>query len=127
MSLSRCMHRLLGRFAQHINRRYGFCGHVFADRFWGRVCTDDADVLSVLQYVHLNPVRAGIVSDPELYKWSSHVAYLGLAFEPWVTTDLLSLFSGDRNRAMESYARFIAEWQMRGGPQRTAALLVGAH
>lgn len=58
---------------------------------------------------------------------ATSTTYLGLAFEPWVTTDLLRLFSGDRNRAMESYARFIAEWQMRGGPQRTAALLVGAH
>lgn len=127
ISLSRYMHRLLGRFAQHINRRYGFHGHVFGGRFWGRVCADDADVLSVLQYIHLNPVRAGIVGDPELYRWSSHMAYLGLAFEPWVATDLLRFFSDDRSHAMECYARFITEWQIRGSARRPDADLVGTH
>lgn len=127
VSLSQCMHSLLGKFAQHINRRYGFHGHLFAGRFWGRICVDDADILSVLQYIHLNPVRAGVVGDAELYKWSSHIVYLGLTFEPWVTTDLLSLFSDDRHHAMERYARFISEWQVRDRRGRLDPQLVGAH
>lgn len=106
--VSQLMHRLLQRHAQYINRLYGHRGHLFADRFWARPCPDDSYAISALRYIHQNPVRAGLASAPEIYRWSSHRVYLGLVGVGWVKTALLTLFGIERDRAIAAYARFVA-------------------
>ncbi len=105
--ISRLMHTLLHRYAQYVNRLNGYRGHLFGDRYWARVCSEDHDLLAVLRYVHLNPVQAGLVISPELYPWSTHRVYLGISRLPWVATMALQFFSADRERAVASYARFV--------------------
>lgn len=107
--VSRLMHRLLQRHAQYINRLYGHRGHLFAARFWARPCLDDSYAVGALRYIHQNPVRAGLVSAPELYRWSSHGVYLGLVGADWVKTALLALFGIERDRAIAAYARFVGQ------------------
>ena len=48
-------------FAMRWNRIHGLTGHVWGQRFYSRVIDSLADFLSVLQYIDLNPVRAGLV------------------------------------------------------------------
>lgn len=43
-------------------------------------------LLELVRYIHLNPVRAGIVGDSEDYRWSSHRAYLGKEVLHWLST-----------------------------------------
>ncbi len=105
--VSKMMHALLHRYAQYVNLVNHYQGHLFGGRFWGRICTEDYDVLTVLRYIHRNPVRAGVVPRPELYPWSSHRAYLGIAREPWVSTTTLQSFSPDPRRAVAAYAQFV--------------------
>lgn len=74
----------------------------------------DVDVdeyfLMLVRYIHRNPVKARMVSDPADYPWSSHQAYLGRVTLPWLTTDFaLSLFSTDLGRARVAYRRFMSE------------------
>ncbi len=72
----------------------------------------DADtyLLELIRYIHLNPVRAGIVKHLESYLWSGHRAYLGLEVIPWITTDwVLSQFSGRLSAARRGYGRFVLE------------------
>ena len=72
----------------------------------------DADIYlkELVRYIHLNPVRAGIVNEPEDYGWSGHRAYLGLETIPWLTTDwLLSQFSKRLSLARKSYLSFVHE------------------
>jgi hypothetical protein len=72
----------------------------------------DADVylLELTRYIHLNPVRAGLVKEPEEYPWSGHRAYLGVEVIPWLTTDwVLSQFSERESSARRAYRRFIQE------------------
>jgi putative transposase len=72
----------------------------------------DADVylLELSRYIHLNPVRAGIVTKPEDYPWSGYRAYLGFETIPWLTTDwVLAQFSGRVLAARRAYARFVLE------------------
>jgi len=107
--VSKMMHTLLHRYAQYVNRIHRYWGHLFGDRFWARVCTEEYDVLSVLRYVHLNPLRAGLVRKLELYPWSSHRIYLGITGLPWVATTILQSFHADRNRAVAAYAEFVAD------------------
>ncbi len=72
----------------------------------------DADpyLLELVRYIHLNPVRSGIVRRPEDYPWSGHRVYLGLEIIPWLTTAwVLSMFSGRTDRARRAYREFVEE------------------
>lgn len=107
--VSKMMHSLLHRYAQYVNLLHHYQGHLFGGRFWGRICTEDYDVRTVLRYIHRNPVRAGVVRRPDLYPWSSHRAYLGITREPWISTTALQNLSPAPRRAVAAYARFVEE------------------
>ncbi|MBS3919557.1 MAG: hypothetical protein KG012_11810 [Deltaproteobacteria bacterium] len=67
-------------------------------------------LLELTRYIHLNPVRAGIVKEPEDYLWGGHRAYLGREVIPWLTTDwVFSQFSKKESSAQKFNGRFIQE------------------
>lgn len=69
----------------------------------------DAYLLQLIRYIHLNPLRAGLVRDAADYPWSGHRAYLGYAGPPWLSTDLgFRLLGGDLLRAAAAYRVFVA-------------------
>jgi putative transposase len=69
----------------------------------------DAYLLQLIRYVHLNPVRAGLVRDAADYPWSGHRAYLGFCGPPWLSTDLaFRLLGGDLLRAAAAYRVFVS-------------------
>ena len=61
-TLSAGMHWLNGCYAQWLNRRHGFKGHLFEDRFHSEPVESEAHLLELSRYLPLNPVRAGICS-----------------------------------------------------------------
>ena len=63
--LSRIMQSLLFGYARYFNRRYGEVGHLFQGRYKAILCDKDAYLLELVRYIHLNPVRAKIVREPE--------------------------------------------------------------
>jgi len=64
-----------GHFAQHINRKMNSKGHLWEDRYYS--CPmDDAHFLLAARYVERNPVKAGIVTHPWDYQWSSAAAHI---------------------------------------------------
>jgi putative transposase len=75
-SLSTIMQRMQAAYTQYVNHRHGRVGHAFQGRFHSRAIHDMRDVLVVSRYIHLNPVRAGMVPAAETYPWSSYRAYL---------------------------------------------------
>jgi REP-associated tyrosine transposase len=66
------MHGLNGRYARWFNRRHGHVGHLFENRFHSELIESDRHLLEACRYVVLNPVRAGIVSEPADWAWSSY-------------------------------------------------------
>ena len=66
------MRRLAGRHAQVFNRRHGTYGHVFQERYGSVLVTSEVHFAQLLRYVALNPVSAGLCSDPAEWRWSSH-------------------------------------------------------
>ena len=64
-------------YAQYFNQKYGRVGHLFQDRFKSEAIEDDAQFLSVLRYIHMNPVKAGICHRPGEYVYSSYQEYTG--------------------------------------------------
>lgn len=73
--LGEFMQPLLRRIALLIIQRTGRRGHVFRGRYAHRACQDPEYFRSMVTYVHLNPVRAGICRAPADYPWTSHRDY----------------------------------------------------
>lgn len=73
--LSALMQPLLRRIALLCRRSTAREGHVFHGRFHHSACHDPEYFRSMIAYVHLNPVRAGICLDPGNYAWTSHRDY----------------------------------------------------
>jgi putative transposase len=108
--LGRLMLHIAGRYARTIQAPLHTTGHLFEKRYHPVVVDADEYLLEVLRYIHLNPVRANMVTTPDDYPWSSHHAYLGERDEAWVTTDFaLALFHSDRQLAVAEYRRFVQE------------------
>lgn len=59
------------KYAQRVNERHGVRGHLFQERYYSYPVQLDSSLLSVVRYVELNPVNAGLVARPEEYLWSS--------------------------------------------------------
>ncbi len=62
-------------YAQYHNRRYGRTGHLFQNRYQSEPVEDDKYMLTVLRYIHQNPLVAGMVGSIDDYKWSSFKDY----------------------------------------------------
>ena len=60
------------RYVQYVNRRYNRSGTLWQGRFRSCPVQDDAYLIVCQRYIEMNPVRAGMVSHPSLYQWSSH-------------------------------------------------------
>jgi putative transposase len=106
--LSKIMLLVAGRYARRVQARLKTTGHLFEKRYHALLVDADEYLLALLRYIHLNPVRASLVSSPDEYPWSSHHAYLGRRSEPWVTTEFaLRMLGSDRQRATAAYESLI--------------------
>ena len=66
------------QYAMYFNSVNGYKGHLFEGRYKACIVQDDAYFLQTSRYIHLNPVKAGIVKYPEDYKWSSYCTMIGI-------------------------------------------------
>lgn len=106
--LSRIMHNLSFRYTQYINKKKKNGGHLFQGRYKAIVIEMDSYLLELIRYIHLNPVRAGMINILDEYPWSSHQAYLGMKEIGWLTTDwLLSRYSKQITKARKEYVEFV--------------------
>ena len=71
------MQNISQRYTHWANERYDRVGHLFQGRYKAILVDKDAYLLELIRYIHLNPVRANIVTDPIDYPSSSHAAYAG--------------------------------------------------
>jgi putative transposase len=103
-SLARFMQSLQQSYTQRFNWRYGQVGHVFQGRYKAFLCETDEYLVTLVRYVHLNPVRAGLAEHAEDYPYSGHRAYLGeVATDLVDPTLVLSLVGG-----ASGYIRLVA-------------------
>jgi putative transposase len=70
-NLQFAMRDLFSRYAMRFNRKYERRGHLFGGPYRQAICLDEAYLIAASIYIHLNPVKANIVSDPRDYRWSS--------------------------------------------------------
>ncbi len=108
--LSRGMQNLSFRYTRWINGREKRTGHLFQGRFKAVLVDGDTYLLELVRYIHLNPLRAKMVEDPEEYPWSSHNTYLGKESFLWLTTDwMLHQFGKSVKKARAGYRSFVLD------------------
>ena len=105
------MRRLLTGYAIFFNRRHKRHGQLFQNRYKSVICQEDRYFQELVRYIHLNPLRAGSVSDlAELdrYTYCGHSALMGKNKRPWQETQYVLGFFGKRIReARKEYRLFV--------------------
>jgi putative transposase len=96
-------------YTQRFNRRHGRVGHVFQGRFKSILVEKDSHLLELCRYIVLNPVRAGMVTHPEDYRWSSFTSTAAPGKVPeFLFTDwVLAQFDRNRPVARIRYREFV--------------------
>ena len=107
--LSGAMQAMSSRFTQAVNRLRARDGPLFRGRFRSIAIEDDAHLVQVSRYIHLNPVEARLVERVEDWAWSSADAYIGRAEKPeWLHIDtLLAMFGTTSPTA--AYAQYLRD------------------
>jgi len=105
--LSKIMQGIQQVFTQHYNRKNKTTGHVFEQRYKSFLCDKDAYLLSLIRYIHQNPVRSKLIGGLN-YRWSSHQEYIGNSELADVNFPL-SLFAHHKNKAIKRYMSFMDE------------------
>lgn len=112
-ALSSFMRRLLTGYAVSFNRNNKRSGHLFQNRYKSIVCEEEAYLLELVRYIHLNPLRAGMVKSLEeldQYPWSGHAVLLGnRTFGVQETEAVLERYSQTLGVARDAYRQFVAD------------------
>jgi REP-associated tyrosine transposase len=111
--LSRLMRRLLTGYVIGFNRRHGRSGQLFQNRYKSIVCQEETYLRELVRYIHLNPVRAGMVeglNKLKRYKFCGHSALMGIVKREWQDTDyVLGYFGKNKTEGMRKYESFVKE------------------
>ncbi len=91
------------RYSQYFNRRKGTVGHLWQGRFYSCVL-DDKHLYAAVRYVETNPARAGFVSEPWKWEWSSANIHIG------ETKDVLGLGKIDKFIDIENWKNYLLEY-----------------
>jgi putative transposase len=112
------MRRVLTGYAVTFNRRYRRHGQLFQNRYKSVLCEEDPYLLQLVRYIHLNPLRAGLVEDlKELasYRFSGHSVLMGKVQRLWQDGGYILNFFGEReSKARKGYASYIREGVKQG-------------
>jgi hypothetical protein len=123
------MRKLLTWYAQYFNRRHKRTGHLFENRYKSILCDEENYLLALVRYIHLNPIRANIVTTMEQlndYKWCGHRIIMEDAGCTWMDAAyVLSRFADTLQKAKSAYQSFIIEGLKMGHmPELTGGGLV---
>ena len=133
LPLGKLIQRIASQYARTTQAALQTTGHFFERRYHAVLVDADSYLLTLLRYIHMNPVRAALVSRPGDYQWSSHLEYAGRRSQTWVTTEMaLAILSPDRSKARSRYLELLAQPdELRWGvgllePHRDNAFVLGS-
>lgn len=105
------MRRLLTGYAQQFNRRHDRHGYLFQNRYKSFLCETDPYLLELVRYIHLNPIRAGIIDTMEAldkYPKTGHAVIMGKIKHEWQDREyVLGLFGQQESLAKRAYRSFV--------------------
>jgi len=107
-NLSKAMHFLNSSYTTYAKMKHKRSGHLFQGRYKAILVDKDRYLLELSRYLHLNPVRAGMVNRPEDYSFSSYTCYITGVGGGLVSSDLiLRMFNPETPKARISYRDFV--------------------
>jgi REP element-mobilizing transposase RayT len=116
--ISAFMRRLLTGYAISYNRRYHRYGHLFQNRYKSIICEEDAYFTELVRYIHLNPLRAGIVESLEQldrHPWCGHCVLMAKCDADWQDRDyVLKWFGRTEAQAKCIYREFVKKGIAKG-------------
>jgi len=110
--ISKSMRKLLTGYVVNFNLRHKRYGHLFQNRYKSIICEDDPYLLELTRYIHLNPLRAGMVSDLgglSGYRWAGHSVIMGRVKRDWQNIDTVLAYFGKGREAVKKYEQFVKE------------------
>jgi putative transposase len=113
----RSMKKLLTGYAVNFNLRHKRTGHLFQNRYKSIICEDDPYLLELTRYIHLNPMRAGMVGELEglnNYRWAGHSAIMGRVEREWQDIETVLGYFGSGREAVKKYEQFVREGVSQG-------------
>jgi len=109
--LSRLMRRLLTGYVIGFNHRHGRRGQLFQNRYKSIICQEETYLRELVRYIHLNPIRAGIIQSlDELHNFTycGHSVLMGKTKRDWQDTDyVLGYFGKSKGKARKEYESFV--------------------
>lgn len=108
-NLSQIMKHINSSYTTYYNVKRKRAGHLLQGRYKAILVDADEYATELSRYIHLNPVRVGIVKEPEKYRWSSCRCYTGGTLAPaWLRTDfILGYFGKKEDSARKKYRQFV--------------------
>lgn len=111
--ISTFMRRLLTGYAVHYNRRHDRQGYLFQNRYKSILCEEEVYFKQLIRYIHLNPLRAGLVDDLaglDTYPWCGHAFVVNGTEQPWHDISfVLSRFGEKKREARRRYREFLED------------------
>lgn len=108
-TISQVMKRIGTSYVYWYNMKYERSGHLFQGRFKSESVEDDKYLLVVLRYIHLNPIKAGLVEEAADYKWSSYSEYINQKNNLTDINFVLSIFNPNQSKAVKIFEDFMAQ------------------
>jgi putative transposase len=111
--ISTVMKRLLTGYAVRFNWRHRRCGHLFQNRYKSILCQEDAYLLELVRYIHLNPLRAKLVvsmGELDRFEFCGQGIILGKQQKDWQDVDkLLGMFGKRVGEARRNYRAYVEQ------------------
>lgn len=107
-TISQAIKRISSSYVYWYNQKCKRCGHLFQERFKSEVVETDEYFLTVLRYIHQNPIKAGLTREIRDYQWNSYSEYI----ETPTLTDIdfgISIFSSNRTQALSLFKTYMNE------------------
>lgn len=109
-NLPKFMHRLNLGYVKWYNKKRSRTGHLYTSRYQASLVQEGSYALELSRYIHLNPVKANLVAQPEEWPWSSYPHFIGLKQNRMLDTEIiLDQFGSSMRAQQEAYRAFTLE------------------
>jgi len=107
--LQEIMHQINNKYSKYFNYKYKRVGHVFQGRYKAILVQDERYLISLLRYIHQNPLKAGMCKKVEEYKWSSDIFYRTINSGFINIATILDMLSNNKKEAINKYMEYMKQ------------------
>ena len=95
-AISKLILKTFTSYAMYFNKKYQRVGHIFQDQYKSVSIKSDPQLMWTSAYIHMNPIKDGLVTHPSQYNWSSYNDYMNNRNLPLTSTDFILSTFGDK-------------------------------